>query len=160
MNRPPPRVNKKTDTAPISTRTRSQTTAMASVITPAQAAQRQYPAKFLQSLAMPILEETSGQLLQYSQLRKHPKFAHIWNTSYTNELGRLFQGIGQGSKGPKHQRVEGTNNFRLIKFANIPQDRENKFATPWLSARSKLTMKIPSQHASTSQVVKFVTLVM
>ena len=120
---PPPRVNKKTDTAPISRRTLSQTAAMASVITPSQAAQQRYPANFLQSLSMPVLDETSRQSLQYRQLHKHSKFAHIWNTSYANELGRLCQGIGQGSKGPKHQRVEGTNTFRLNKFADIPQDR-------------------------------------
>ena len=120
---PTPRVNKTTDTSPISVRTRSQTAAIASFITPAQAPQQRYPAKFLQSLAMTFLEKTSGQLLQYHQLRKHPNFAHIWNTSYANELGRLCKGIGQGSKGPKHQRVEGTNNVRLIKFADIPQDR-------------------------------------
>ena len=105
---PPPRVNKKPDTAPISRRTRSQTASMASVINPLQASQQQYPAKFIQSLAMPVLDETSGQSLQYRQLRKHLKFAHIWNTSYANELGRICQGIGQGSKVPKHQRVEDT----------------------------------------------------
>ena len=75
---------------------------------------------------MPVLEENSGQSLQYRQLRKNPKFAHIWNTSYANELGRLCQGIGEFSKVPKHQHVEGTNNFRLIKFADIPQDRRHK----------------------------------
>ena len=73
-----------------------QTVAMANVITPAQAAKRRFSAQFLESLAMPILDETSGQSLQYRQLRKHPKFAHIWNTSYANELGRLFQGISNG----------------------------------------------------------------
>ena len=117
------RVNKKNYTVPIARRTRSQTAAMASVITPAQASQQRYPSNFLQSLAMPVLNETSGKLLQYRQLRKHLNFAHIWNTSYANELGSLCQGIGQGSKGPKHQRVEGTKTFRLIKFADIPQDR-------------------------------------
>ena len=71
-------------------------------------------------LTMPVLEETYGQSLQYRQLRKKPKFAHIWNTSYANELGRLCQGIGQGLKVPKHQRVEGTNTFCLIKFEDIP----------------------------------------
>ena len=120
---PPPRVNKTTDTAPIATRTHSQTAAMASVITPAQATQRQYTAKFLQSLEMSVLDETYGQSLQYRQLRKKPKFAHIWNTSYANELGRLYQGIGKSSKCPKHQHVEGTKTFRLIKFADMPQDR-------------------------------------
>ena len=96
VDQPPPRVHKTTDTSPIAKRTHSQTAAMASVVTPAQAAQQRYPAKFLQSLARPILDEPSGQLLQYRQLRKHPKFVHIWNTSYANELGHLCQGIGQG----------------------------------------------------------------
>ena len=114
------------DTAPVARRTRSQTENTASTITPAQAAQRRYPAKFLQSLAMSVLDETSGQSLQYRQLRKHPKFAHIWNTSYANELGRLCQGISKGSKGPRQQRMEVTNTFKLIKFANIPQDRRHE----------------------------------
>ena len=99
---------------------------MASFITPAQAAQQIYPAKFLQILAMPVLDKNSGQSLQYRQLRKHPKFSHIWNTSYANELGRLCQGIGKGSKVPRQQRVDGTNTFRLIKFADISQDRRHE----------------------------------
>ena len=119
-------MNKTPGTGPIARRTRSQTAALASVITPAQEAQRRYPTRFLQSLAMPVLEKTFGQSLQYLQLSKHPKFAHIWNTYYDNELGRIFQGIGKGSKGPKSQRVEGTNTFRLIKFEDIPQDRRKE----------------------------------
>ena len=87
MDRAPPKVHKTIDTAPIASRTRSQTANVASAINPAQAAQRRYPTKFLQSLAMPVLNETSSRYLQYRQLRKHPKFAHIWNTSYANELG-------------------------------------------------------------------------
>ena len=75
---------------------------------------------------MPALDKTSGQSLQYRQLRKHPKFAHISNTSYTNKLGKLCQGIGKDSKGPGQQRVEVTNTSRLIKFANIPQDRRHE----------------------------------
>ena len=75
---------------------------------------------------MPVLDKTSGQSLQYRQLRKHPKFARIWNNSYANELCRLCQGIGNGSKGPRQQRVEGTNTFKLIKFWDIPQDRRHE----------------------------------
>ena len=74
---PPPRVSKKQDTGPISRRTQSQTAAMTNIITPSQAAKQRYPAQFLQSLAMPVLNKTSGQSLQYRQLRKHLKFAHI-----------------------------------------------------------------------------------
>ena len=116
VDQTPPRVNKTPDTGPIARHTRSKTYALASVITPAQAAQQQYPARFLQSLKMPVLDKTSGRSLQYRQLRKYPKFFHIWNTCYANELGRLCQGIRHGSKGLKRQRVEGTNTFRLIKF--------------------------------------------
>ena len=126
MKRAPPRVHKTIDTAPIARRTRSQTENVASAITPAQAAQRRYPAKFLQSLAMPVLDKASGQSLQYCQLTKHPKFSHHWNTSFANELDPLCQGIGKGSKGPRQQRVEGTNTVRLIKFAEIPQDRRHE----------------------------------
>ena len=53
MERAPPRVHNTIDTEPIARRTRSQTVNTASAITPAQAAQRRYPAKFLQSLSMP-----------------------------------------------------------------------------------------------------------
>ena len=67
MDRTPPRVHKQIDTAPIARYTRSKTAHMASAITPNQAAQRRYPAKFLQSLAMPVLDKTSGQSLQYRQ---------------------------------------------------------------------------------------------
>ena len=121
LDLPPPRVRKTQDTGPVSRRTRSQTAAIANVTTPSQSAQRRYPAQFLQSLEMPVLDKTYRQSLQYCQLRKHPKFVHIWNTSYSNELGRLCQGIGQGSKVPKNQRVEGTNTFCIIKFEDIPQ---------------------------------------
>ena len=120
---PPPRVENTTDLGPIARRTWSQNTAMSNVITLAQASKLQYPAHFLQSLAMPVLYKTSGQLLQYHQLRKHPKFAHIWNKSYANELGRLCQVVGKVSKGPDNQCVEGTNTFRVIKFEYIPRDR-------------------------------------
>ena len=122
VDHPPPRMSKTQDTGTISRRMRSQTAAMANVITPAKASKRRYPSQFLKSLAMPVLDETSGQSLQYRQLRKHPKFAHIWNTSYANELGRLCQVIGKLSKGPKNQRMEGTTTFRIINFEDIPQD--------------------------------------
>ena len=86
---------------------------------------------------MPVLDETSGQSLQYRQLRKHQKFAHICNTSCANELGRLCQGIEQGLKVSKHQRVKGTNTFYLINFAYIPQDRRNEICHCMLFCKVK-----------------------
>ena len=124
---PTPRVNKSKDIGNIYRLTRSQTAATANEITIAQASKRQHPAQFLQSLEMHVLDVTSGKSLQYRQLRKHPKFAHIWNTSYANELVRLFQGICKGSKVPKNQQVEGTNTSHIISFEDIPQYRRKEF---------------------------------
>ena len=75
---------------------------------------------------MPVLDKTSGQSLQYRQLRQHPKFAHIWNTSYANELSRLCKGVGKGSKGPMKQHMEGANTFHIIRFEYIPQNRRKE----------------------------------
>ena len=120
---PPPRVEKATDPELISRCTRSKDTSMANVITPSQAAKRRYPPQFLQNMAMPVLNKTLGQLLEYRQLHMHPKFAHICNTSYANELGRLYQGVGKGSNVPKKKCIEGTNTLRIIFFEDIPCKR-------------------------------------
>ncbi len=46
--------------------------------------------------------------------------------SYSNEMGRLCQGVGKGSKGPKNQRVAGTDTFRVIKLGDIPKERRKE----------------------------------
>ena len=95
---------------------------MANVITAAQETKRQHPEQFFQSLAMSVLDETSGKLLEYRQLRKHLKLAHIWNISYANELSRLCHGVVKESKPPKKKHVEGTHTLRIIHFKDIPRD--------------------------------------
>ena len=66
--------------------------------------------------------------MEYKQLRQHPTLRRIWETSYCNEMGRLCQGIGSGEKGPNHQRVAGTDTFRVIKFFDIPKGRRPDIA--------------------------------
>ena len=41
----------------------------------------------------PVLDEETGQLMEYKQLCKHPKYATTWTTSYSNDMVRLCQGI-------------------------------------------------------------------
>ena len=94
---------------------------------------------------MSVLDKTSGQSLQYHQLRKHSKFVHIWIISYDNELGRLCQGIGQGSKRPKPQRVEGTDTLRLIKFEGIPQDRRKQICHSMVVCKVKPHKEYPNR---------------
>ena len=63
---------------------------------PAAAAARKYPAAFLLHLAYPVIDEDTGKSLEYRQLKHHPKLAEIWQRSYSNEMGRLCQGVGKG----------------------------------------------------------------
>ena len=71
---------------------------------------------------MSVLDEDTGQTLEYRQLRQHPKFHNIWNESYCNELGRLCQGIGKSPTGDK-KRVEGTETFFVIDYNAILAER-------------------------------------
>ena len=75
---------------------------------------------------MSVLDEETGKTLEYPQLRKHPKYQQGWKQSYSNELGRLCQGVGLGTKGPRKQRTEGTDTFNIIDYADIPSDRRDE----------------------------------
>ena len=87
---------------------------------PVLAAQRKYPVKLInlwctprpeEHTAMPLLDNETGESLEYIQLFCHPKYKEVWNKSYSNELGRLLQGVGSEKSGAKKQRVKGTDTF-------------------------------------------------
>ena len=60
--------------------------------------------------------------MEYRKLHKHPKYAATWTTSYSNEMSRLFQGIGNNTE-VTGKRVEGTDIFFVIQYHDIPADR-------------------------------------
>ena len=62
-----------------------------------------------------VLDQETGQLLEYRALLKHPRFKDVWNRSAADEFGRLAQGIGD--------RIKGTDTIRFIHKHRIPQDR-------------------------------------
>ena len=64
-------------------------------------ASRKYPRHMLNA----VLNEETGELMEYRNLIGDPKYREIWGKSYGNKLGRLVQGM----KG----RVEGTNTIFL-----------------------------------------------
>lgn len=63
--------------------------------------------------AFPVLDPDTGQLLEYRQLLRHPKFKDAWNILAANEFGRLAQGI----KG----RVTTTDTIKFVHKSDIPQ---------------------------------------
>jgi hypothetical protein len=75
-------------------------------------------------LANPVLNKETGETLEHRQLRQHPKYKETWDASYSKELGRLCQGLGNETAAkPSPTKVEGTDTFRPIHFGDIPVDR-------------------------------------
>ena len=86
---------------------------------------RSLAAQLITRAANSVLDQETGKQLNYGQLRKHPKFQETWNKYFSNEMGRLCQGVGTGNNGIG-KIVEGTNIFYFIKFEDIPKDCINK----------------------------------
>jgi hypothetical protein len=61
----------------------------AAPFTPAQAAVRKYPLQFLCDFAYTVLDDDTGDLLEYRHLLKHPKYRETWSKSFGTEIRRL-----------------------------------------------------------------------
>jgi hypothetical protein len=70
-------------------------------------------------LALSVLDPTTSNVLEHCQLQRNPRYKATWDTSYTNELGHLCQGIGLGDS-PSAKHVAGTNTFFCINYHDIP----------------------------------------
>jgi hypothetical protein len=66
--------------------------------------------------AMAVMDEETGQLLNYRQLLRSAKYKKEWIISSANEFGRLANGVGNRIKNP-------TNTIQFIRKKDIPQDR-------------------------------------
>lgn len=114
----------------------------------ANAAKRQSPKELLLHWAFPAIDDETGKAMEYRQLKNHPRLGPTWNTSYSNEMGRLCQDVGGGDKGPKKQRVEGTDTFRVIKFKDIPVQRRKGIAHVRVECEVRPQKRIPTGRGS------------
>ena len=91
-------------------------------VSPMAAASRRYPSAFLAKWALYVFDPATCQYLKHRQLCRQSNLGPIWDSSYSNKLGRLCQGV---SKGPTStgQLVKGTDTFCVIHFSDIPCDR-------------------------------------
>jgi hypothetical protein len=78
--------------------------------------------------AMPIFDETTGKMLEYRHLIKHPdpKVRKQWQILSANEFRRTMQGVGKNQ--PEEDRIKGTNTMHLIKKCNIPKGKKIPYA--------------------------------
>ena len=64
-----------------------------------------------ENYAHAILDEETGQALEFRDLIKHDKYRDVYMKSFGNELGHLAQGI---------RDIPGTNTITFIQFDNVP----------------------------------------
>eukprot|EP00804_Cyclotella_cryptica_P006250 CCRYP_010108-RA/>CCRYP_010108-RA protein AED:0.40 eAED:0.40 QI:0/-1/0/1/-1/1/1/0/258 len=80
-------------------------------ITAAKATQRRYPPDMLHA----VLNDETGELMEYRHLIANPKYRDTWQNAYGKELGRLAQGLPG--------IVKGTDTIAFIQQSHGPQDR-------------------------------------
>ena len=51
-----------------------------------QAAARKYPLAFMCEWAQAVLDNDTGDFLEYRQLIKNPKYREVWSTSFAKEI--------------------------------------------------------------------------
>jgi len=59
------------------------------LFTAKQASSRKYPLQFLCDFAYSVLDDETGDLLEYWHLLKHPKYKDVWSQSFGKEIQRL-----------------------------------------------------------------------
>jgi hypothetical protein len=74
-----------------------------------QAALRKYPLQFLCNLAYAVLDNETGNLLEYRHLMKHPKYKDVWTKSFGTEIRCLAM---------------TTETIFFVKKDKIPDDRK------------------------------------
>ena len=84
-------------------------------IDPQKAAIRKHPLKLFCELAGAVLDEKTGDLLEYCHLIKNPNHKKVWGGAFGKEVGRLDQGLPD--------IVEGNGTLNFIFKNEIPADR-------------------------------------
>ena len=79
-------------------------------LSPQSLASRKFPLEMLNA----VLDEDTGELMEYRALMKKPKYSKLYEESYAKELSQLTQGIPG--------KVTGTNTIFFINKAKVPAD--------------------------------------
>ena len=74
----------------------------------------------VQHWAAPVLDEKTGKLMEYRDLIKS-KDKIVWERGFSNEIGRLAQGIGT-------RMPHGTNTIKFVSIRDIPKNKTITYA--------------------------------
>jgi hypothetical protein len=98
---------------------------------PRQAASRTFPLQFLFDLAYAVLDDDTGDLLEYRHLIKHPKYKDTWSNSFGKEIRLLAtttETIFFISKTDISQDRKGDKTYRRIVYG-YREGKKDKYRT-------------------------------
>ena len=93
-----------------------------------QASARQYPLAFLNKWAQAVLDDDTGDLLEYRQLIKNPKYKGVWSRLFAKEIRRLADTTKTIAFVTKHQIPHWRQ--KEITYGRICCDYRSKKADP------------------------------
>ena len=93
-----------------------------------QAASRQYPLAFMCEWAQAVLDNDTGDLLEYRQLVKIPKYKEVWSQSFAKAIRRLADTTKTIRFVNKHQILQGGR--KEITYGRIVCDYRSEKANP------------------------------
>ena len=76
---------------------------------------KRVPLSALKELVNAVIDQETGEKLEYRDLLRHPTLKKDWEISGANEFGRLAQGVGG--------RIKGTDTIKFIRKEEIPPER-------------------------------------
>ena len=103
---------------------------------PKQLVTRKYPLEFLCEFANAVMDDKTGDMLEYRQLIKGAKYRDMWSKAFEKEIGRL----AQGQKGV----VEGTNSIFFMSYGDVPADRRKDVTYARIVADYRLQKEDPN----------------
>jgi hypothetical protein len=68
-----------------------------------------------QHFGQAVVHPVMGKQMEYMALMKDPDLQPLWKRGFSNEAGRLFQGI---------QHIPGTNTCFFVELKHTPKDRQ------------------------------------
>jgi hypothetical protein len=84
------------------------TTTVTNTVTPRMAASRKYPMQFLCDYTNAVINDETGEIMEYRHLLKDPKHCERWQRSFSKEIRRL---------------ATVTETIKFLLKAEIPRDR-------------------------------------
>ena len=103
-------------------------------------------------LASTVIDEETGQRLEYRHLIEHPKFKDDWLKSGANEFYQLFQGSKKETDGT--QQIKGANTLFWINKEQVPRNKTATYAQVVVDKRPKKGRNTLHQNSSSRRLIR------